>query len=179
MMEMGRSKLQDIGFVTFFEKGQEQTRYFANVAGMAYDAFVVAYAEKNKKWVTNTLMYLFLTLNCLFRYKLVKSKIIFDNRLEEGYFNTINAGICKYSGGGMQLVPHAVPDDGLLALTFARNVSKLEILLNTYRSYPVWSDFWEETTELIFVAAIGLLLWFYRNQLKLVRKPQSDQHHEN
>ena len=35
----------------------------------------------------------------------------------------------------MQLVPQAVPDDGLFALTFAREVSKLTVLLQTRRFY--------------------------------------------
>jgi diacylglycerol kinase family enzyme len=57
--------------------------------------------------------------------------VTFDGRTEEDHFYTINAGICRYSGGGMQLVPHARPDDGLLALTLARRISKLEVLLVT------------------------------------------------
>ncbi len=135
MMKKENTYLQDIGVASYFRNGRQKICYFANVAGMAYDAFVVKYSESNKKWVSNKLMYLFLTLKCLFQYKLQKSKVTFDGQEEENYFYTINAGICRYSGGGMQIVPHAIPNDGLLALTLARKISKLEIILNTYRFY--------------------------------------------
>ena len=35
----------------------------------------------------------------------------------------------------MQFVPHAIPDDGLLALTVAGPISKLGVLLNSWRFY--------------------------------------------
>lgn len=35
----------------------------------------------------------------------------------------------------MQLVPHAIPNDGLLALTFASKMPKWEVLLQTARFY--------------------------------------------
>ncbi len=35
----------------------------------------------------------------------------------------------------MQLVPHAVPDDNQLALTYATRISKLSIILSTWRFY--------------------------------------------
>ena len=35
----------------------------------------------------------------------------------------------------MRLVPHAVPDDGLLAVTFARRLAKWEVLWQTPRFY--------------------------------------------
>jgi diacylglycerol kinase family enzyme len=60
---------------------------------------------------------------------------MFNGRKVEDEFYTINVGLCRYSGGGMQLVPHAIPDDGLLALTFARKLPKLEVLLQSGRFY--------------------------------------------
>ena len=82
------------------------------------------------------LLYLMLIARYLFDYQLTQAKIIIDGQQTvSDYFYTINAGICRYSGGGMQLVPQAVPDDGLLALTYARNVSKATVLMQTPRFY--------------------------------------------
>jgi rhodanese-related sulfurtransferase len=39
-------------------------------------------------------------------------------------------------------------------------------LLEAYRQLPIWSDFWEETTELISILGLGLLLIFYRSNFK-------------
>lgn len=72
---------------------------------------------------------------CLFDYTLTPARIFFDGQQAEDSFYTINIGLCKYSGGGMQFVPHAVPDDGLFALTFARELPKWEVLLQTRRFY--------------------------------------------
>lgn len=129
-------RFQDVGRVDFTQfDGQPATRYFANVAGMAYDGFVAQKMEQNGKPATK-LAYLWAVGRYLMAYTLSKGRIVWDthHRAEDAFY-TINVGICKYSGGGMQLVPHAIPDDGLLALTFARSMSKVEVLAQTFRFY--------------------------------------------
>ncbi len=131
----GRILPQDVGVVHYHADDEARVRYFANVAGLAYDGFIVRYAERNKQLVTGRLMYLALILLGLFRYRLSRAVVRFDDQEESGFFYTINGGICRYSGGGMQLVPHADPADGLLALTIARRLTKAGVLLNTWRFY--------------------------------------------
>jgi len=46
-------------------------------------------------------------------------------------------------------------------------------LLEAYRTAPVWADFWEETTELLFILGLGLFLFFYRRRLGLTREEAS------
>jgi diacylglycerol kinase (ATP) len=106
-----------------FFKSKKIERYFINVAGMAYDAFGVQLSE-GKNWRFPKIQYLFHALSGLFKYKIHRAKLIFDEQKIIDYFYIINVGICKYSGGGMQLVPHAVPND-----------SKLDVILNSYRFY--------------------------------------------
>lgn len=124
---------QDIGLVHFHHEGKRDSRYFANVAGMAYDGFI------GKKLLEhpagNKMEYLLAVARYLLEYRLSRARIEFDGQSAEDYFYTINIGLCRYSGGGMQLAPHAVPDDGLFALTFARKLSKLEVMLQTPRFY--------------------------------------------
>lgn len=115
--------------------GQARTRYFINVAGMAYDAFVVEQIEKAQVKASNKFRYMFWILKLLFRFKLPQGTLIFNDSQIREHFYTINAGICRYSGGGMQFVPHAIPNDGLLALTYAREVSKLDLIISTPRFY--------------------------------------------
>lgn len=135
MLKTGKTTLQDVGIVRFQKNGMEQQRYFVNVAGMAYDAFVVRYAERYRHWIFHKFIYLLMILRCLFRYRLPRAEVKFDGQTVTDHFYTINIGIGRYSGGGMQLVPHANPADGQLALTLARRVTKLGVLLNTYRFY--------------------------------------------
>jgi YegS/Rv2252/BmrU family lipid kinase len=135
MLKKGKTTFQDIGVVTFIKNGEPQKRHFANVAGMAYDAFVVKKTEKQGGIFSNKLFYLISLIRYLFQYKLQKAKIQFNDVELTDYFYTINVGICRFAGGGMEIVPHAVPDDGKLAITIAGRFSKLEVLLNTYRFY--------------------------------------------
>lgn len=136
MVQAGKTRFQDVGKVEYREnQGRDGVRYFVNVAGMAYDAFVVQYAESRRNPRAGRFYYLLMILWCLFRYRHVKSAVQFaDTRLEDFYY-TINIGICRYSGGGIQMTPHALPDDGLLALTLAGRISKLGVLLATPRFY--------------------------------------------
>ncbi len=135
MIRQLNTRLQDVGSIQYTLQGQQQQRYFVNVAGMAYDAYLVHYIDQNKSYVGGHLGYLFQLVKCIFRYSLSKAIVYFNGEEVEDEFYTINVGICRYSGGGMQLVPHAVPDDGLMALTLAGRLNILEVLLNTYRFY--------------------------------------------
>jgi len=122
---------QDIGLVTYHNNGKKEQRYFANVAGLAYDAYLTKVKAERSPKILPAIYYLWLVLVYLFKYKLKKAKMCFDGEEVEDLFYTINIGICRYSGGGMQFVPHAVSDDGRFALTMARQVSKLDVLLYT------------------------------------------------
>jgi YegS/Rv2252/BmrU family lipid kinase len=135
MLEAGKTKIQDVGLVHYQAGGQTSKRYFANVAGMAYDAYLVRYACENPGMVSSKIFYLLLLLRCLFQYTLRKAKVFFDGQTDIDYYYSINIGICSYSGGGMQTVPHAIEDDGLFALSLFGPFSKLGVLLNTYRFY--------------------------------------------
>ena len=132
LLEM-KTVLQDIGLVKYQWNAQTHSRYFVNVAGMAYDGFI------GKKLIEsparNKVHYLLKVARYLTEYKLSKARIIFDGQTVEDFFYTINIGLCRFSGGGMQFVPQAIPDDGLFALTFARQMSKLEVLIQTPRFY--------------------------------------------
>ncbi|MCB0629452.1 MAG: diacylglycerol kinase family lipid kinase [Lewinella sp.] len=135
MLQEGYFIIQEVGRVTYHEAGVEKNRYFVNVAGMAYDAFVVRYGEQHRHWVRNRFFYLLLILRCLFKYRLNQGALEAGDHVVQQRFYTINVGICRYSGGGMQFVPQADPTDGKFALTYAGPVSKLGVLLNTWRFY--------------------------------------------
>jgi diacylglycerol kinase (ATP) len=124
---------QDIGLVHFMREGQPDSRYFVNVAGMAYDGFIGKKLMENP--INNRTQYLLAVARYLLEYKLTKARITFDGQTREDFFYTINVGLCRFSGGGMQLAPHAVPDDGLFALTLAHKISKWTVILQTPRFY--------------------------------------------
>lgn len=134
-LKAGQTVLQDLGLVHYIRDGQQQQRYFANVAGMAYDGYIGRMLEENRGSITSRMQYLALVAQYLFKYTLTEARILFDGQPAQDFFYTINIGLCRYSGGGMQFVPHALPDDGLFALTFAHRLPKWKVLVLTPRFY--------------------------------------------
>ena len=130
-IKSGKRQLQDVGKATFQTPEGEDERYFINVAGLAYDAFIAQQMNNNPKVVRNKLVYFYLILRCLFQYKPQNTRITFDNQILENQYYTINIGVCKYSGGGMQFVPQAVPNDGFFALTTVGNMPVLGVIAST------------------------------------------------
>ncbi len=119
-----RSFLQDVGTVTYTESHYTQTRYMANVAGLGFDAHVISTFNHLKiKGYKGGWMYLYSILKSYFRYKSSGARIWVD---DEVVFNdlmfSLAIGICKYNGGGVQQLPTALADDGLLDLTIIRPV---------------------------------------------------------
>ncbi|MCB0548038.1 MAG: diacylglycerol kinase family lipid kinase [Phaeodactylibacter sp.] len=135
VIQAGRTGYQDAGLIHYYKDGQPRQRFFVNVAGLAYDGYIGRKSEERRYATRNKLFYLILVVSSLFEYKLQRAIVEGGGRRIEGHFYTINLGICRYSGGGMQLVPHARPDDGQFAVTTAGRLSKLGVLLNTYRFY--------------------------------------------
>lgn len=127
--------LQDAGRVQYLlPDGSVAERFFINVAGLAYDGYVAQRLEADGK-TGSKLAYLLAVARYLMAYEPQEVSLSFDNETVTDHFYTINLGICRFSGGGMQLVPHARPDDGLFALTFARRMPRWEVLLQTRRFY--------------------------------------------
>lgn len=137
-MEMfvhGESKAHDLGLVHFYSGGIEEKRYFINVAGMAYDAYLVRKLEEGFMPKKNKLVYLSMLLRCLVSYKLHTAKVVSGKDSFESRCYTLNVGINKYAGGGMEIVPSASPYDGLLSFTAARDLKKYEVVLELKRFY--------------------------------------------
>ena len=136
MLKASRSILHDLGWVDYYSgdslgEPQKLRRYFANVAGLGYDAHIVQVAEGYRFSQRNKLLYLWLVLRELWGFQPPKLALAFNGEKIVQHFYTINIGICKYSGGGMQLVSHANPKSGSLALTLIRNFPKWRVIVDT------------------------------------------------
>lgn len=126
---------QNLGQINYQSTDGPITRYFMNVAGLAYDAFVVRYMVGKKSRLPGKIFYFWATFRCLFMYQPQRGTIKYDEHQYESAFYTINAGIGKFSGGGMQLVPQARSQGETFALTWVGKVSKLAVILNSFRFY--------------------------------------------
>ena len=110
---------------------QHHSRYFINIAGLAFDAFVVQQTDKLKaKGRLGNFIYLYGLLKSLHKYPSAAFGFTIGEEERRGPYFCMNVGICKYSGGGMLLVPKAVHNDALFDVTVIEKMSLLEVIFN-------------------------------------------------
>lgn len=126
----GHSFLQDVGVVSYEEAHYRQSRYFANVAGVGFDAFLLRRMTHLQKKSRFSAWRKFLcVLSNYFVYKSAGMKIwVDDERIYNGLMFSIALGICKYNGDGVQQLPDAVADDGMLDLSLVKPIHFWHIL---------------------------------------------------
>jgi len=132
-----RTILQDVGLITFYETRVKHQRYMANVAGMGFDAMVNRLFNRLKdegRYSKN--LYLWGTFRTLFSYHSKCFTVKVDGKLlHEGSVFTAAVGIGKYNGGGMNQMPNAVIDDGLLDVTVVKRMNPLKVLYHFHKLY--------------------------------------------
>jgi diacylglycerol kinase family enzyme len=139
MFLAGKMRWQNVGLLSYQDdSGEVARRYFINVAGLAYDAFVVRELAQQSRGKGGKLRYFWATFRCLFQYEPEEARISWPGGQASAACYTINVGVCRYSGGGMQFVPQADPRGEQLALTYVERISRLGVLLNSWRFYRGW-----------------------------------------
>ncbi|HKJ44140.1 MAG TPA: hypothetical protein VKA27_18730, partial [Sunxiuqinia sp.] len=122
---------QDVGQIIFSENGTQTPRFFTNMAGFGFDAFVAEKANHLKeKGRTGLLVYLQSLAASYLQYQTRQMKIILDGEEVDDLIFSVSIGIGKYNGGGMMQAPGAVPDNGLFEVTIIRKIDLLGILWN-------------------------------------------------
>ncbi len=124
------TRLQDVGKVSYEEAHYRQDRYFVNSAGVGFNA----YALKRLNHIQNKghkgrVRQIFSFVRSFFKYKPTGIKVWIDDQLIwNDLLMSISVGIGSYNIGGMQLLPHAVVDDGELDLSLFRPIHFWHIL---------------------------------------------------
>lgn len=133
----GGTFLQDVGKVTYTESKVEQSRYIANVAGLGFDADVIEIFNHLKhKGYKGKWLYIYSLLKGYLKLKPFGVRIEVDGK--EVYHNllfSIAVGICKYNGGGIQQLPKAVADDGLLDVTLIKPLHWWHVVFRARRLF--------------------------------------------
>ncbi len=124
------SILQDVGVVTYEEAHYRQSRYMVGMGGAGFDSYIVKkFSHRSMKYRTNRWSYVWCVIRSFFRYKHTGAKIYLDDRLiHNNLLFSVAIGINKFNGGGMQQLPEAVIDDGLLDMTLIRPIHFWHIL---------------------------------------------------
>ncbi len=126
-IKKGKITCQDVGKIEF-ENQKNAPVYFNNLAGVGFDGFVVNKVQKYKS--LGALAYLFGAIIGLFLFKNFHSTTYINSKKYSGNTLMVLVGLCKFSGGGMQLTKTPNPFDGLFDVSIVKNIGKLEILKN-------------------------------------------------
>lgn len=127
----------DVGKVTYYNDGDARVRYFLNAAGTGLNEMVCNRTNKMKsEGKGGSVRYMLNTASCLFQYKYVRLKLEID---DQEVFNdevlSLSVGNGKYNGGGMMMMPNAIPDDGLFDVTVVKKVGMLKFAANISNIY--------------------------------------------
>jgi len=117
---------QDIGYLKLLDTNNKL--YFNNLAGIGFDAFVVKRISSFKK--IGTIAYLLGGLTSFFSYKKNMLHVIIDNKNIKTKIFMISIGLCKYSGGGMQLTDFKNHKNGVFDITLIKNITLIKVLLH-------------------------------------------------
>lgn len=133
----GYTFLQDVASVEYEESRYRQMRHMANVAGLGFDAAVIRRCmEMRNKGVKGASLYIRALISTFFRYKPTGVKVWIDDRLVyNNLLFSIAIGVGKYNGGGIQQLPQAVADDGLLDITIIRPLHWWNIIFRLKRLF--------------------------------------------
>ncbi|MDF1519553.1 MAG: diacylglycerol kinase family lipid kinase [Brevefilum sp.] len=123
----GHTRMIDVGFV----KGGDypEGRYFGNGVGIGFDAVVGFEAEKLPRFITGMPAYLIAALKTIFLYfNAPDLRVDIDGQVIEQACLIVSLMNGKRMGGAFMFAPESEPDDGLLNLCIAGQVSRIGVL---------------------------------------------------
>ncbi len=127
----------DVGKCTFVKYSKEETtRYFLNVSDVGIGGETTYRVNKNSKALKGFLSFLIGTITTIAVYKNKNLKVIIDDKLiVDEKINSVIIANGRYFGGGMEVAPTAVIDDGLFDIIVLGDFTKPELIMNFPRIY--------------------------------------------
>ena len=137
IIKAGHTFVHDIGKLTYYNDGDPQIRYFLNAAGTGLDERVCRSTNLMKQQGKGgTIRYLISLVQCIWTYKVTHIQLSVDDELVfDDNILSVSIGNCRYNGGGMMMMPNAVPNDGLLDVTVIKKVSIFKFAANMKNIY--------------------------------------------
>lgn len=125
-LNSGKIKTQDVGLANIKANEKEIKRYFITYSGVGFDSFMLKKIH-GYKWL-GKFSYLFCALMNFMNYKNIEVEIETDEAKINSKVFLLGVGLCKFTGGGMQLIKTPAGTSGQLNMTIAQDLSKTEII---------------------------------------------------
>ena len=133
VLQNGTVKNQDIGVAKIKNGSTQKTRYFITYSGVGFDSFMLQKIN-NYKWL-GKFSYLVCAIMNFTKFQNLPVKIMASKTEIETNVFLLGIGICKFTGGGMQLIKDPVGNNGLLNITVAEKFSKFDIIRNFFNLF--------------------------------------------
>lgn len=133
----GHVSVIDVGRLRYHDhQGFPATRYFLNIASFGLGGEVVDRVNRNSKALGPFISFIWSTLLSIFLYGKKHIRLKIDDHYD-GEVTTWNIAVAngKFHGGGMQVAPDAVVDDGLFHVTVIGDLSLPEVFWHLPKLY--------------------------------------------
>jgi YegS/Rv2252/BmrU family lipid kinase len=127
--------MQDVGKITYTDS-LDEVDWFINSAGCGFDAHVAFAAnEKKKQGKSGVLTYIRALITELFNFKEPEMHVVSDGEMSSFKAFTVLAGLGKFAGNGMKLIPHARGNSGCLYIVKVKKISRFKVIINIHRLF--------------------------------------------
>ncbi len=116
----GRTSEIDVGKVNGF--------IFLNVAGIGLDVEVLRREKNIRKYIKGKMSYILSVFITLIKFRKIQVEIEVEDKRYKKDLVLFNTGNGKFIGGGLQINPSAIIDDGYLHNSIVKDVNNLRIL---------------------------------------------------
>lgn len=114
--------------------GRERDRHFISVLGVGFPSIVAAEANAIR-WLHGSPAFFVAVYKALHRLRAVPLRIELDGEILEMRCVAILIQNTPYTGGGLQMAPEAVVDDGVLDVVIVEEIGRLDLMVNFPRVY--------------------------------------------
>ena len=108
--------------------GRVNDRYFATIAGIGFDAEVVAGAIPLRRWISSKPAHVAAVMTTLITYRATTARIRFDGDEHILPLTFLAAANTDWYGGGLHIAPGARADDGQFLMVYGAALTRLETL---------------------------------------------------
>lgn len=116
----GKKRKIDVGKINGYN--------FLNIASIGFDTEVVVSTNIIKKKIKNKIAYILGILATLINYKRKKVNLLIDNVRYDKDLVLMAVGNGNFYGGGLEVLPMAIIDDGFFHICLVKDISNLKIL---------------------------------------------------
>ena len=133
VLKSGKINTQDVGVAIITANNKKKIRYFVTYSGLGFDSFMLSRIDKYK-WL-GKLSYLVCAIMNFVKFQNIAVKVVTSKTEIETSVFLLGVGICKFTGGGMQLIKNPAGNNGLLNITIAQEFSIFDIIRNIFNIY--------------------------------------------